>query len=271
MLHLRHISPDVWSSGRESGVIASRTLFGRERERESEQARRNGVMGKRENETKEERRERKRQKKEKKKHKQKQQQETNREETPTTDQPSASVEEVDTAISETASTDDIFFRRKLELTVSLLPAALADIPSNIDASLRELLLRYSDAVSGIVLAFENVQILSKQGMILNELPHIHYQVSLDALIFHPTLGCRLTGSVTESFHSHVSLLVFDYFNASVSAPQMVKHGFVFDESTLAWYKGETTLAKGDKLNCTIEKMYESNGIISIEGVKPTLS
>jgi DNA-directed RNA polymerase subunit E'/Rpb7 len=173
---------------------------------------------------------------------------------------------------------DAFFRKKLELTISLLPAALANVLVHAEDALRLFLLKYSDGIGGILLAFENLKIISENknsvsGIILNELPHIHYRVSTDALVFSPMPGSRLSGTVTESsFHSHLSLVVHKYFNASISSSMLRNAGFEFDAIQLQWYyqrdANATVLKRDDNIDFTCHKLYESGGIISMEGSNP---
>ncbi len=163
----------------------------------------------------------------------------------------------------------VFFRKSIEMNVSLLPSALSDVKMNIEDSLRAFLLKYSEGVKGILLAFDNVEILGK-GAIFNELPHIHYRVSMDAVVFAPSSGCSLEGVVTEaSFPSHLSLTVLNYFNASIAAQEMKNAGFEFEDE--AWTYHGRSFEKGDAVSIVCQKMYESGGIISIAGSKPSSS
>ena len=212
-------------------------------------------MPKRESDTKKERRERKRLKKEAK-HKRRK-----------TAKQSSDKEDADPGV---------FIRKRMELVVSLLPSSLGDTLKSIEDSLRVFLLKYSDGIEGILLAFDNVEILGDGGMILNEFPHIHYKVSVDALVFAPTVGCRLRGVVTESFHSHLSMVVHHYFNASIPSQDMRKAGFEFDDVTEQWFRKVADATNGSRLSnasevtFTCEKIHESGGIISIAGTKPSM-
>jgi DNA-directed RNA polymerase subunit E'/Rpb7 len=165
---------------------------------------------------------------------------------------------------------------KMEMTISLLPRDLADIQGALHSSLRKILLRYSEGIGGVLLSFEKVKILSR-GEILNELPHIHYVVSLNGLVFSPKEGQTLTGVIYECFHSHISLLLFGYFNASVSAAELQGAGYQFDARNLTWQKSqqhghtESVLSKGKTVLCDCYKLYISEGIISIEGKTPRIA
>jgi DNA-directed RNA polymerase subunit E'/Rpb7 len=178
-----------------------------------------------------------------------------------------------TSPEKATSTDDspkVFLRKRLELTVSLLPGSLGDPQKSVEDSLGTFLLKFSDGVGGILLAFNNVKIEGK-GMILNELPYIHFDVSCDALVFCPVAGCQLTGVVTESFHSHLSLVVHHYFNANVSAEHMRLAGYEFDAEQELWFCQETSLSlsNGDQVQFVVDKVHESGGIISLNGSVPS--
>jgi hypothetical protein len=232
--------------------------------------------------TKEERREQKRQKKEvKQKRKEEKKKlrstEDDREiERATTTR--AAAPEVEACHEWVDDGNAVLYRKKVTFIVSLLPAALTSVQMSVEDSLRSMLLKHSDGIGGILLAFENVQILSDShigvaGTIINEFPYIHYNVAVDALVFVPKPGCPLTGAVTEiSFHSHVAMVVHHYFNASISAEHMRAAGFAFDEVQLQWYdeSNQTPLSLNNRIVFKCEKMFESGGIISIEGSTPKL-
>lgn len=204
-------------------------------------------MAKRKGKTEEERQERKRLKKEAKKRRRSQEQE----------------------VAPEPVVSSSFLKKKVELTVSLLPADLANVKKSVEQHLRRFLLKYADGVGGIMLAFDNVKVGSR-GAILNELPYIHYAVSCDALVFAPKPDAALRGIVTESFHSHLSLIVHQYFNASISAEELRSAGFEFDEDAEQWYHNDAALTKDDSVEFVVGRVHESGGIISIDGGNPAL-
>lgn len=196
-------------------------------------------------ESKEERRARKRQKKEAKKRKKE-----------TSLSPTG---KDDSNISEESS-PGLFSVKKILLSASILPAGLGDVKNSIDRCIRSFLLKYSESVGGIILGYKNVEILMDgKGRIVEELPHIHYDIRCDALVFAPIRNARLKGRVTESFHSHVSLVVFNYFNASISADRMREAGFEYDAEKGAWYNvdSENGIDKSSHLSFATEKVHEA--------------
>jgi hypothetical protein len=90
----------------------------------------------------------------------------------------------------------IFFKKKIDVELSLLPSSLHNTDDAVQNSLNGLLLKYSDGLGGIMLACENVRVKTDgkgegRGWILNELPWLHYTVSCDALVFRPYIGCQV--------------------------------------------------------------------------------
>lgn len=90
-----------------------------------------------------------------------------------------------------------FERKRVEIVVSLFPMALGNVLDSVRQSIRSLLLKYSDGIGGILLAFDNVKLVGDSngsgghGVILNEMPHIHFHVELDALVFCPAKGVKV--------------------------------------------------------------------------------
>jgi len=174
----------------------------------------------------------------------------------------------------TRTTSPVFFKKRLEMTVSLLPAGMRNVIRSVEDSLRKFLLKYSDGIDGILLAFDNVRILGDGGLILNELPHVHFAICCDGIVFKPAVGCTLTGVVTESFHSHLSLIVHGYFNASIPASCLRSNRFNFDETSEQWCvesSSESMTVGETKIEFQVARIYESAGIISLEGSQPSLN
>lgn len=150
--------------------------------------------------------------------------------------------------------------RKIHLNASVLPSGLGDVKASVDRCIREFLLKYNERIQGIVLAYNNVHISKDgRGRIVEELPHIHYDVMCDAIVFAPILKGQLKGRVTESFHSHLSLVVFNYFNASISAAQLRAAGFEYNSEKDLWYETESeyVVEKASYIKFAIENVYEA--------------
>ena len=139
-------------------------------------------------ESKEEKKERKRAKKDAKEQKNSKKSESEEVKKPTVDESKK---------LKSTNGKGVFTKKKIGFVVSLLPATLKNTEKSVEDSIRQLLLKYSDGIGGILLAFDKVKINVEKnsqgrGFILNELPYIHYSVSCDALVFCPTVGCKVS-------------------------------------------------------------------------------
>ena len=177
---------------------------------------------------------------------------------------------------EASSTRTCFYKKRLLFTVSIPPSGLRDTNKSIEKSLSRMLLRYSHGLGGTMIAFDKIQILD-DGLIINDLPHIHYSVACDVLVFTPSIGQRLTGKVTKSFHSHLSLVAYNYFTTSIPAESLRSSGFDFDHEKEQWYaKGSSaqatnrTLDDGQDMEFQVDKIFQSAGTVSLQGSKPSL-
>ncbi|KAL7569226.1 hypothetical protein ACA910_016781 [Epithemia clementina (nom. ined.)] len=218
------------------------------------------------NETEEERKERKRLKKEAKK---KTREEPKRPAAQDDDETLVGTSNLEPHVVPVVSR--LLHKEKLSMTVSLLPGNLGFVEANVEDAMRGFLLKYSAGFKGILLAFEDLEIRNiGKGRILGELPHIHYDIECSALVFKPSVGADLDGMIVESFDSHVSMIVHDYFNASITAHHLQNSGFQYDQTEGEWVHSTSNnrLAKGALLGFTIERVHESGGIISIDGSDP---
>jgi hypothetical protein len=192
-----------------------------------------------------------------------------------------------------------FQEKRVRILVSLPPASLINIPNALNASMQNLLLKYSNSLGGVLVSFSDIKLDNSQndengssnsnansnsntnanGRIINEMPHIHYYIKCTVLIFNPSIGTVLKGKVNESFPSHVGLIVHEVFNAMISAESLRQNGFVFDDDSNEWRKntsgddngnnGERVVTIDDGMQFTVDKLHECHGLISLECKDPT--
>jgi DNA-directed RNA polymerase I subunit RPA43 len=170
-----------------------------------------------------------------------------------------------------------FQKKKVSVMLSLMPSAMTNSHKAMNSAMQTMLLKYSDSLGGVLLSYENIEIDETKnggrfGRILNEMPHIHYYVTCDVLVFNPSVGSTLVGVVNETFPSHVGLLVHELFNAMISAESLRQNGFLFDADTNEWSKQDTMvpISIGDGIKFTVEKVHECNGLISLESKDPVI-
>ncbi|KNE65332.1 hypothetical protein AMAG_10974 [Allomyces macrogynus ATCC 38327] len=64
---------------------------------------------------------------------------------------------------------------------------------------------------------------------------MHFHISAELLAFAPTAGARLTGVINKQSPSHIGLLVYNLFNASIPAAQLPDGAFTFQFDDTAAY------------------------------------
>ena len=159
--------------------------------------------------------------------------------------------------------------------VSLAPSSLSDVRGNIRRLSCQDVTRYVQGLGGVLMAVRDVRVCGP-GRVLNELPHVHYEVEADVVVFCPDVGTRLVGVVNESFPSHVGMLVDTLFNAMVPAEELRRLGYEYDLDSNQWsterdaQTGELLpsplpISIDDRIGFTVSKLNELNGIISLEG------
>eukprot|EP00979_Chaetoceros_neogracilis_P003322 scaffold583_cov279-Chaetoceros_neogracile.AAC.11 len=194
------------------------------------------------------------------------------------DQTENKVRRLDDDSQTNTSNAQIPFQKKVvSIMISLLPSAMGNVQKSIHTSMQAMLLKYSDSLGGVLLSFDNIQLDEKKndgcyGNILNEMPHMHFFITCNVLVFNPSIGKSLTGVVNETFPSHVGVLVHELFNAMISAEFLRESGFTFEADLNEWSKDDTMtpVAIGDSIKFTVEKMHECNGLISLEGKEPVI-
>jgi hypothetical protein len=71
---------------------------------------------------------------------------------------------------------------------------------------------------------------------VDEYPHLHTRVQLEALLYKPTLGERMRGTVAGVSAGFVTLLVGGLFNASIASEHLAAGGWSHVEEDSAWQR-----------------------------------
>ena len=108
-----------------------------------------------------------------------------------------------------------FHRLEVNEHISLLPCFVGRLSQGILEHLNTKLLRYSENYGGVLLAYSKPSVQQTHGRILDEQPHIHFDLKYTAYVFRPVIGSIVCGTVNNVGGDHVGCLVYDCFNASV--------------------------------------------------------
>ncbi|KAF5286109.1 hypothetical protein FQA39_LY16392 [Lamprigera yunnana] len=101
--------------------------------------------------------------------------------------------------------------------LALHPFHLTNITSSIRDILGEGVAKYNKKLSGILLGYENIKLLS-QGTIVDDSFFVHLDISANFYLFKPEVGKVLTGVVSKKSVDHVGCLLYTIFNVAIPKP-----------------------------------------------------
>ena len=142
--------------------------------------------------------------------------------------------------------------------VSLLPCYVGRLSEGIIKHLNQKIFRFSDQLSGILLSYSKPLVLQRHGAILDEQPHVHFDLKYSAYIFKPQIGSILSGVVNNVGGDHIGCLVNNCFNASV-----VPQGSHRKGGTNDWFSGR--IYNGSTIWFRVTNLENVGGVVSIGG------
>ncbi|XP_048195681.1 DNA-directed RNA polymerase I subunit RPA43 [Perognathus longimembris pacificus] len=108
-------------------------------------------------------------------------------------------------------------RRHVALSPRYLQRKRTGIREQLDAEL----LRYSESLLGVPIAYDNIKVVGELGDIYDDQGHVHLDIEADFVIFCPGPGQKLMGTVNKVSSSHIGCLVHRCFNASIPKPEQM--------------------------------------------------
>ncbi|XP_033831415.1 DNA-directed RNA polymerase I subunit RPA43 [Periophthalmus magnuspinnatus] len=105
--------------------------------------------------------------------------------------------------------------------IALPPLYLNKKKTGIREELDTELLKFSQSLSGVPLAYDNIRIVGHQGDIYDDSGYIHLNIEANFILFQPKKGQTLLGMVNKLGVNHVGCLVHGCFNASIPKPNLV--------------------------------------------------
>ncbi|NWI57576.1 RPA43 polymerase, partial [Calyptomena viridis] len=140
--------------------------------------------------------------------------------------------------------------------VALPPRFLGRKRSGIRAQLDTELLRYSESLQGVPVAYDNIKVVGELGDIYDDQGFIHLNIEADFVIFSPKKGKKLVGIINKVAPSHIGCLIHGCFNASIPKPEQM--------SVVQWQ--ELGLKIGDELKFRVLHLdSDTAGVFFIRG------
>ncbi|XP_063040915.1 DNA-directed RNA polymerase I subunit RPA43 [Engraulis encrasicolus] len=103
--------------------------------------------------------------------------------------------------------------------VALPPMHLKKKKTGIEEELNSELLKYSENLKGVPLAYDNIHLLGHHGDIFDDQGFIHFNIEASFVVFKPKKGQKLEGVINKIGLTHVGCLVHGCFNASIPKPK----------------------------------------------------
>lgn len=169
--------------------------------------------------------------------------------------------------------------------VAIEPAKLDSAVEAIKEKLNITLFKYNDDIEGIPMSYENIKFMPGQNIakIFGESPWLHIVFHADIVVFQPIVGQRLFGRVSKASGTHISLLIYGMFNATISADNMGQN-FRFDKTHTRWCvsssssctthvivfhfdreKNGTTIQEGSLVEFSVMSCHHSQGVYFLHG------
>ncbi|CAM9357401.1 unnamed protein product, partial [Choristocarpus tenellus] len=141
---------------------------------------------------------------------------------------------------------------ELKVCVSLLPSDMGRIYEGIRTNIYKFLMKYNRVVGGVVMAVSDIKFAPgrEDGLIMDEMPHIHFDIMAKAQVFRPQPGNVLVGRVNKVTSTHVGMLVCGIFNASVAAEELPS-GYEYDLMKEKWHGEGEDIVVGVELRFAV--------------------
>ncbi|CAM4518536.1 unnamed protein product, partial [Lepidochelys olivacea] len=140
--------------------------------------------------------------------------------------------------------------------IALAPRYLNRKRTGIREQLDGELLRYSESLSGVPVAYDNIRVVGELGDIYDDQGFIHFNIEADFVIFTPKKGKKLVGVINKVAPSHIGCLIHGCFNASIPKPDRM--------SAIQWQ--DLGLKIGDKLEFEVLHLdSDAAGVFFIRG------
>ena len=159
---------------------------------------------------------------------------------------------------------EVLYLTRVELKCAILPGDLASPMDAIKMQLNDMLLKYNEDLQAVPLCFSKIEfdVGKDSGRVMAEEQWIHVDLVTSLLLFKPLAGRTIHGYINQISDSHISLLLYGMFNASIAADELGKK-FKFNHSTQSWESPDGNLSHGDYMKCRIINFHFANGVLSI--------
>nr|XP_020855766.1 DNA-directed RNA polymerase I subunit RPA43 [Phascolarctos cinereus] len=151
--------------------------------------------------------------------------------------------------------------------VALAPRFLGRKRSGLREQLDGELLRYSESLRGVPVAYDNLKIVGELGDIYDDQGHVHLDIEADFVLFCPEKGQKLVGVVNKVAPSHLGCLVHGCFNASIPKPE---HMPMEQWQSLHFHLGDELEFEVSRLDSDAAGVFCIRGKLLVSSLPPAL-
>eukprot|EP01114_Cavostelium_apophysatum_P015424 TRINITY_DN4194_c0_g1_i1.p1 TRINITY_DN4194_c0_g1~~TRINITY_DN4194_c0_g1_i1.p1 ORF type:complete len:240 (+),score=63.43 TRINITY_DN4194_c0_g1_i1:129-848(+) len=159
-----------------------------------------------------------------------------------------------------------FKKVRIGMKIYLSPFWSGKVSMGIKYHLDQFIFRYIPEFSAVMVSHDNLEVLDRAGLIMDENPFVLTKIKVDFLLFAPALHSFIIGTVNNVGVDHIGLLIFRTFNASIGS-QNLGGNFKLDFSSGTWTDQGTgaQIAVGTDIVFEIINIHQENHILSIVG------
>lgn len=102
--------------------------------------------------------------------------------------------------------------------IQLPPYYLLNVLEGIEQQLNNKVMRCSDSLEGLILSFDNINVLGSVSHIVDDNPFLFVDIEVDFLLLLLKKGEIIKGEVTSYTNKRINLLVYNTFTARIEPP-----------------------------------------------------
>jgi DNA-directed RNA polymerase I subunit RPA43 len=161
---------------------------------------------------------------------------------------------------------------RARFTLDLHPSRMADVGAGISDQLDAQLLRFSEDLGGVPLAYSAVRrVPAAAATVSAYYAYVRVAVEATALVFRPRVGARLAGRVIKVGSDYIGLLVLGVFNAAIPR-DAIRREFAPDAAAPAeeprWVSRKHpghAIGLGDDVRFELSGVSDAGGFFSLAG------
>jgi DNA-directed RNA polymerase I subunit RPA43 len=119
------------------------------------------------------------------------------------------------------------------ILMNIAPIYSGNLALGISKFFESLLMRYLPEAKGVLITYKNVQFETRTANIINESPFLQFCITVDLVLFSPSVNSLVKGKVSKISEKHIGILIHGSFNASIALDEL-ETDYTWDEGKETW-------------------------------------